>query len=430
MRSRMFAPLRAAWMPHARGRRWTVPLALAATAVASLAVSGPASANGARGGVTASTASAACGTNVSVAHSNGLFSAMSPSLQKIYSNDPFTLTSSYWQHHKFPKGPWKVGFIGYPSVNQYFVDRLAGLKAEFAAAKKKGLVKGSLVTSLPASESDMTPETQISAIEQMVNSGVNLILLEPYAGTAIASAIKYAASKGVPVVLADGLMPGSKYAIPVWTDNFASTEAGTLGLIKSGNILFVRGVQGNTDDDAVYSQALADLKDCPKIKVEGVVYGDYATSTTKTVVQQFLASHPEPLAGVLTQGGEFAGTVEALQAEGKSVPPISDVEAAGGDLSWWLAHKSSYKTYGQGINGAQAGYTFFNIALKILSGDEPKYNIIEVPAVTFDNSDLATYATAGKSLDWAGEPAGSKTAWCDQACMSQYFVKAGGASVN
>ncbi len=225
-------------------------------------------------------------------------------------------------------------------------------------------------------------------------------------------------------------MPGSKYAIPVWTDNFATTEAGTLGLIKSGNILFVRGVQGNTDDDAVYDQALADLKDCPNIKVEGVVYGDYATSTTKTVVQQFLVSHPEPLAGVMTQGGEFAGTVEALQAAGKSIPPISDVEAAGGDLSWWLARKSSYSTYGQGINGFQAGYTFMNIALKILSNDEPKYNIIEIPAVTFDNKDLATYAKPGKSLDWAGEPAGSKTAWCDQACMSQYFTKSGGASVN
>ena len=372
-----------------------------------------------------------CGTSVAVGPSNpsGVFASLPSELKSIYASYPYALEPSPWASHRFPKGPWKIGFIGFPSVNAYFVERLSALKSEFAAAKAKGFVTGSLVTSIPASVSAMTPESQISAIEQMVREGVNLILMEPAPGTGVSAAIEAAGKQGVPVVLADALMPQSKYAVPIWTQNFASAEAGTLGLMQKGNLLVVRGVQGNTDDTAVYNQVVADLKKCPEIKLEGTVYGDYETATAKSVVQQFLASHPQPLAGVIQQGGMFPGVVLALQSTGRSIPPIAEIEAGGGDLSWWLAHKSSYKTVGQSINGTQAGYTFMNIALRILAGQQPKFNVLEIPAPTINNENIASFAPPGKELTWPGEPIGSKTAWCDTTCMNRYFAKPGGPSV-
>ncbi|MHB1537765.1 MAG: substrate-binding domain-containing protein [Solirubrobacteraceae bacterium] len=395
-------------------------------ASASSAVSATSTGSGA-----ASTTTEGCGTSVGVGPSNptGVFASLPSELKTIYSSYPYSLEPSRWAHHAFPKGPWKIGFIGFPSVNSYFVERLTALKKEFAAAKAKGLVSGSLLTSIPASISGMTPEAQISAIEQMVSQGVNLILMEPAPGTGVTTAIEAAGEKGVPVVLADALMPQSKYAIPIWTQNFAAAEAGTLGLMKKGNLLVVRGVQGNTDDTAVYNQVTADLKKCPEIKLEGTVYGDYETATAKNVVQQFLASHPQPLAGVIQQGGMFPGVVLALEANGRKVPPIAEVEAGGGDLSWWLAHKSSYSTVGQSINGTQAAYTFMNVALRILSGQQPKLNVLEIPAPTIDNENLASFAPPGKALTWPGEPIGPTTAWCDETCMNRYFAKSGGPTV-
>lgn len=380
---------------------------------------------------TSSSEAEGCGTSVNVGPSNpsGVYASLSTELKSIYASYPYALKASPWAGHKFPKPPWKIGFIGFPAINSYFVDRLKALESEFAAAKAKGLTSGSLVTSIPASVESMTPEFEISAIEQMVRQGVNVILLEPAPGTGITAAIDAAGEKGVPVVIADALMPESKYAIPIWTQNFASAEAGTLKIIKSGNVLVVRGVQGNTDDTAVYNQLVADLKKCPEIHSVGTVYGEYATSVAKKVVQQFLASHPQPLAGVLQQGGMFAGTVEALESVGRSIPPISQVEPGGGELSWWLARKSKYETVGQGINGFQAAYTFMNVALRVLGGQQPKLNVLEIPAPTITNSNLAEFAPAGKPLTWPGEMTGEKTAWCDSTCLNRYFTKPGGPSV-
>ncbi len=56
----------------------------------------------------------------------------------------------------------------------------------------------------------------------------------------------------------------------------------------------------------------------------------------------------------------MAGTIDAFQSAGQTVPPISDGECQGGDLSWWLAHKATYKTVGGCFNGYQGAYVFFN----------------------------------------------------------------------
>lgn len=376
-------------------------------------------------------AAKSCGTSVSVGPKNphGIYKHLSPKLKRIYAAYPYLLKPGPWSKFKGVKGPWKIGFIGFPSINSYFVERLATFKKLFARAKKRGLVKGSLYTSIPASYAQFTPESQISAIQQMVREGVNLILLEPAGGTADAAAIDAAGKAGVPVVMADALMPNSKYALPIWTLNYPTAEAKTLGRIKSGDILVVRGAQGNTLDNAVYNQLVADLKVCPNIHIAGTVYGEYATSTTKTVVQQFLASHPGKIAGVVEQGGMYAGVVQAFQAVGRSVPPVALIEPSGGELSYWYANKSTVNQVGQGINGRTGAYTFFNASLRILAGREPKLNVLGIPAPVMTNRNLGRYAPKGKDISADVEPLGKPASWCSKYCLAKFFKHKGGPTV-
>jgi ribose transport system substrate-binding protein len=372
-----------------------------------------------------------CGTTVPVGPANptGVYTSLPSTLKTLYASYPYTLSASPWANHKFPKPPWKIGFIGYPSVNEYFIHRLSGLEADFATAKAKGLVTGSLLTGIPPSYSQLTPEFQIAAIQQMIREGVNLILLEP-ASSALAPEIDAAAKQGVVIALADDLMPTSKYAIPLFTENYAQAEAGLLGIIKKGNILIVRGAQGSLVDTLVYNQVIADVKRCPDIKVAGTVYGEYDTSTAKTVVLQFLTSHPgEPIAGVVDAGGMFAGIAEAFQSVGRSVPPMSNTEPAGGELSWWLQHKSSYDEVAQGISGGQAAYAWFNFALRILDNHVPKLNVIEIEAPVITGANLAEFAPAGESLAYPSDINGPVTAYCSLTCVSSYFTEPGGPSV-
>ena len=142
----------------------------------------------------------------------------------------------------------------------------------------------------------------------------------------------------MPVILADTPpAPGNKYAVSAWTQNQVQADAGALGLIKKGNIIIVRGIAGNQNDVVLYNQKIANLKNCPDIKVAATLYGNWDEGTAKTVVSQYIASHPQPLAGVLQDGGMMAGVVQAFEARGMKVPVIADGQCGGGDLSWWLS---------------------------------------------------------------------------------------------
>ena len=82
-------------------------------------------------------------------------------------------------------------------------------------------------------------------------------------------------------------------------------------------------------------------------------------------------------------------------------------------------------TVGGCINGFQGGYTYFNVALRILANKGPKYNVLSMPAVTLDNTNLKAYAKPGLPLTSNEELPGPKTAWCDDTCLNKYFVKPG-----
>jgi ribose transport system substrate-binding protein len=372
-------------------------------------------------------ASHACGFSAPVGPTNpgGIYKTLSASLKAVYSSDPGALNASPWAHSKPVKGPWKIGYIAFAITNPYNQHVLDGLKSQFAKAKAKGLVSGSLVTNIPATIAASTPEQEIAAVQQMVRQGINAIIMEPIAGAPLVPAIDAAGKAGVPVILTDIPLPQTKYGVVVWSQNQTAADAGALGLIQKGSLLIVRGLAGNPNDVVLYDQKIADLKYCPNIKLAASIYGNWDNGSAKTAVSQYLAAHPEGVSGVLQDGGMMAGTIDAFQSSGKTVPVISDGECQGGDLSWWLAHKATYKTVGGCFNGYQGAYVFMNTALRILAGDGPKLQTLEIPAPIVTNANIAKYGTPGLPLTSPLEQGGPVTAWCTDTCLNAYFNKAG-----
>jgi ribose transport system substrate-binding protein len=424
MKSRLMSRDRHTWI-----RLAGVLVVAAVTAACSSSGSSSAPTTAASG---AGSAASKCGTTVAVGPSNptGVYASMPASLKGIYSSYPGELIQSPWTTTKITaKPPWKIGYVAFAITNPYNQDSLNGLKDQFAKAKAAGLVTGSLITNIPATLAASTAEQQISAIQQMVRQGVNAIIVEPVDSVAEAPAINAAGKAGVPVILADTPpAPNTPYAVSAWSQNQVQADAGALGIIKSGNIVIVRGIAGNENDVVLSNQALADLKNCPNIHVAATLYGNWDEGTAKTVVAQYIASHPQPLAGAIQDGGMMAGLVEAFQAAGVKVPTIADGECGGGDLSWWLAHKSTYKTVAGCFNGFQGAYTYFNVALRVLDNKGPKYNVLEMPTPAITNDNLATYAQSGLPLSSTAEVGGPETAWCDDACLNKYFTVTGPAT--
>jgi len=410
-----------------------VLLATAVTAACSSSSPSSSSSSAAGGGGGSATASK-CGTTVPVGPSNpsGIYSTLSPELKQIYSSFPGELIASPWATTKITaKPPWKIGYIAFAITNPYNQDSLDGLKQQFAAAKAAGLVQGSLITNIPATMAASTGEQQISAIQQMVREGVNAIILEPVDSVAEAPAINAAGKAGVPVILADTPpAPNTPYAVAAWSQNQVQADAGALGIIQKGNIVMVRGIAGNENDVVLYNQAIADLKNCPNIKVAATLYGNWDEGTAKTVVSQYIASHPQPIAGYVQDGGMMAGIIQAYEANGQSVPTIADGECGGGDLSWWLAHKDSYQTVAGCFNGFQGAYTYFNVTLRVLANKGPKLNVLEMPTPPITNDNLAQFAKPGLPLSSIEEVGGPETAWCDNTCLDKYFNTPGAATAS
>src|SRR5215469_8286956 len=410
-----------------RRRTWTwlACAVLVAAVTAACSSSGSSSSSSSTATNSGTTANAKCGTTVPVGPSNpsGVYSTMSPALKAVYSSYPGELIQSPWATTKIKaKPPWKIGYIAFAITNQYNQDSLNGLKKQFAIAKAAGLVQGSLLTNIPATMAASTGEEQISAIQQMVRQGVNAIILEPVDSVAEAPAINAAGKAGVPVILADTPpAPNTQYAVSAWSQNQVEADAGALKIIKSGNIVIVRGIAGNENDVVLSNQALADLKNCPNIHVAATLYGNWDQGTAKTVVSQYIASHPQPLAGLIQDGGMMAGIVQAFEANGLKVPVIADGECGGGDLSWWLAHKSTYRTVAGCFNGYQGAYTYFNVTLRVLANKGPKLNVLEMPITPITNDNLAQFAQPGLPLSSQAEVGGPVTAWCDDTCLDKYF---------
>ena len=379
-----------------------------------------------------------CGQSRPVGPKNrnsALFRKMPKQLQDIYHSYPDNIVASPWAKTKIKaKPPWKIGYITIGVSNPYQNNVLTQLKKEFAIAKKAGLVTGQLVTYIPPSLSASTAAGEISAIKRMISQGVDAIIMVPIDSVAEAPAMEEAGRKSnVPIILGDvPPVPGTKWTVSPWTQNQVEADAGTLGIINKkggGEILIVRGIPGNQNDVVLYNQKIADLKNCPNIKVAATLFGQWDGGTAKTVVSQYLAANPgKKIAGVLNDGGMAAGIIQAFESRGVEVPPVAMEQCYAGDLSWWLERIDTYETVAGCINGFQGGYIYMNTALRVLANKGPKYNILSMPAVAIDTTNLKFYARPNVPITSNDELPGPKTAWCDNKCLDKYFLKAGPAT--
>jgi len=370
---------------------------------------------------------------------DGVLKTLPAAAQKRYGAYPYEVQGTPWTSFKKKPGPWKIGYISFPTDNPWKVSMLAQLKKEFAAAKAKGLVTGKLQTYIQPSWATATPEQQVSAIQQMVRDGVDGILIHPLNGIAETQAFDAAGRAGVPIVLTSDVAPNSKYAVNVFAQNNSPTYAGVLdrmqknGLLGPGktiNVLQVRGIPGVTVEQAFYDASMADLKACgSSVNVVGTVWGKWNAATAKAEILKFLASHPQKI-DLVFQSAVGGGVIQAFQQAGRPVPVMNFGGSSGGDLSWWLANKNTTamkNAVGGQFGGFQVGHTTFGILLRILDGKGLKIRDLHLPASIVTSENIAKFATPGKPVTWIGDIRGPVDGWASDKMMNDYFVRPGAA---
>jgi ABC-type sugar transport system substrate-binding protein len=233
-------------------------VALGALVAVALATS-PASARSSSASAPAAVAAQKCGQDVvyKAKDPDGVFKTLPAAVQARYGPYPYEIKKTPWAAFKGVPKPWKIGLITFPVGSPWLADLIKQVGTEFNKAKAKGLVTGTLKKYIQVSYATATPEQQISAIQQMVRDGVNGILLRPLAGPPLAPAIDAAGKAGVPVVILDNVVADADYAVNVWSQNNSPAAAGVAGMVKTGNVLVVRGIAGNPVEQAFQDAAIA-----------------------------------------------------------------------------------------------------------------------------------------------------------------------------
>jgi len=369
-----------------------------------------------------------------------ILKTLPPFIQQWYYSYYAEIHASPWANWPGKKPPWKIGLINFPVDNPWQVAVMNTVKQQFALAKAKGLVKGSLQLYVQPDWATATPDQQIAALQSMVRSGVDAVILHPLNSVAQTKSFDDAGKAGVPVIMMANITPGGKYVVNDMTVNQVPGITDFLKMYsamgwfkgdKTYNTVEVRGVQGNEYETTVHDTWVAATKPCKGIKLVGTVWGNWAPTTTKTEMLKFLSSYTGTIDFIEHGGAMQSGVIEAFESLGKTVPPMQMSGTTGGDLAWWCKHPE-YKSIGYEFGGGHVGYTTFDIALRMLAGKGLKYRDLSFPALKITSSNtkatsVCRIATPGVDLTWVGDIRAPANGWVggNPKNLDYFFKKPG-----
>jgi ribose transport system substrate-binding protein len=163
---------------------------------------------------------------------------------------------------------------------------------------------------------------QISDITTLISQGVDAIILNPGDAEAFNAVIEEAESQGIVVVVVDNAVT-SDSAFLVSNDQAAYGELGARWLFEqmggSGNVAYMRGIDGvgaDTLRDEGFQAALADF---PDIVVVAEVFTDWSVTTGAQQALEIITT--QEVDGIWTSGIDYS-VVEQFAAAGLPYVPI------------------------------------------------------------------------------------------------------------
>ena len=283
--------------------------------------------------------------------------------------------------------PWKIGYASSYAGNTWRANAMAELQNKIIPEwKKLGLLKEVVVT-----QSNLNDSTQIQQMRQLVDQGVDAIIVCCSNPTALNQTVEYAHDKGVPVFSLTGYLT-SPYSINSSVNyqvaGFEIGKAMADQLSGKGNVFVVEGIPGTSGSDSQDRGVKAGLASESGIKVVGTVAGMWTDQIAQGEVQKWLATHPGKLDGIVVQSAAEMGVLRAVQQSGRANVPV----AIGGELGalcYWRKHPSYVNGSFQVWPPADEMQLIWNIMMRTLEGQGPKVQSVMVDPVKLSADDLA-----------------------------------------
>lgn len=285
------------------------------------------------------------------------------------------------------EGPWTIGLSNAFIGSEYRTQMVDDVKAVFDEYKAEGVLD-----ELVLENADTDTNGQIQQIRNLINRGVDAIIVDPSSETALNEVFKEATDQGILVLAVDQAVTEPSVTNVVidqgeWARPSSEWLAEQVG--EGGKIVVVNGISGHPANEVRWSVAKS-VFDAAGVEVLTVADGGWDQATGQQVMSDLLAAYPD-IDGVWTQDGMAQGVLRAIEAAGKTDQIVVSGEARGGFMRMW-SEIDGFESIGV-VNPPGTAGTAVHVAVALLQGKTFKDGVLDgntltlptPPVVTADN---------------------------------------------
>ena len=275
-------------------------------------------------------------------------------------------------------GPFTLSVSNTLVGNSWREQMICAVQAEGEAS---GVVDEVIVASRNAG-----PTEQLSDMQNLISQGVDAIIVNPSDREALDSVIDAAADQGIVVVSVDQAVT-SENAYVVTNDQVAVGRIGAEWLFEqmggSGDVLYMRGIDGVPADDDRDQGFQEALENYPDIEVVAEIFTGWDYSTAGEQALDIFSTRE--VDGVWTSGTDYT-VVNAMETAGHPYVPIT-----GQDTNEFV--RQIVELHDEGFVGAVVtnpaviGGVGARVALDVLRGqDVQRETMLEPEVLAYDNA--------------------------------------------
>ena len=317
--------------------------------------------------------------------------------------------------------PWKIGYASSYAGNTWRAAVMNRLQNDIIPKwKKLGLLDEVIIT-----QSNLNDATQIQQMRQLVDQGVDAIIVCCSNPTALNQTVEYAHSKGVPVFSAVGYLT-SPYSV----NSSANFVVGGMMMGEwmakeiggKGNVLVVEGIPGTSASDSQNVGIQKALEKYPDIKIVGSIAGMWTDQVAQAEVQKWMATNPGKLDGIIIQSASELGGLRAMKQSGRGMVPLT-IGSELGALCYW---RNNPDYVSGAIHAWPPGDDFelsWRIMMRTLQGQGPKIqSILSKPfAMNKDEMLAAIPADCSEDSDQWYHP--GPLSWASREFLDNFFLR-------
>jgi len=268
---------------------------------------------------------------------------------------------------KFKKpGPYTIGFSNASQADLWLVTFFQGV--QWAAEKNAAKLKKFIVT-----DANSDPAKQVSAIQDLLNQNLDLLLVNPATADALDPILGRAMRSGIPVVTAARrVQTDANFVSFVTASDTALARLSATWLTEDlggkGKIVLLPGLAGASPAEMRLQAAKEVFGQFPGIEILDTQYTSWSPANGKQIMSAIIQRQGKVISGVWADSGlQGSGSVEAFLNSGfksNEIPPHT-----GGDLNrmYKLAYEHKFPFCGIDYTPS-IGIAAVGLALNVLEG--------------------------------------------------------------